>query len=71
VQAIARDVFAEDILRLEAAGLPVVFHCHDEAVLEVEPDVELADVLPRLRQPPEWALDLPLDAEGWEGAAYA
>jgi len=58
-------------LRLERAGLRVVLHIHDEYVMEVDPDVHLSDVLELLRQPPLWALDLPIDAEGWEGDCYA
>jgi DNA polymerase len=71
VQAVARDVFAEAVLRLEAAGHRIVLHCHDEFVLEVEPDVALDDVLALIRIPPDWAADLPIDAEGWEGECYA
>jgi DNA polymerase len=71
VSGVARDVFCEGLLRLIKAGLKVVLHCHDEYVLEVDHDVKLEDVLPLLRQSPEWAPDLPIDCEGWEGNCYA
>lgn len=74
VQAIARDCLAEAIERLEAAGLPVVFHVHDEVVLDVRPwDTEaamLAQVVDILSQRPAWAPDLPLTADGWVGAYF-
>jgi DNA polymerase len=71
VSAPARDIFVWQIPRLEAAGLRVVLHCHDEYVLEADPDVNVEDVLALLRTPPPWASDLPLDASAWEGACYA
>lgn len=37
VQAIARDCLADTIERLEASGLPVVFHIHDEVVIDIAP----------------------------------
>lgn len=37
VQAIARDCLADTIERLEAAGLPVIFHIHDEVVIDITP----------------------------------
>ena len=39
VQAIARDCLAVNIERLENAGFPIVFHIHDEVVIEV-PETE-------------------------------
>lgn len=66
VQAIARDCLAEAIERLEAAGYRVVFHVHDEVVIETEQGFgSLEDVVRIMSQPPAWASDLPLNADGW------
>lgn len=73
VQATARDCLAVNITRLEAAGYPVVFHVHDEVVLDVQtdrPDSVLEDVCTIMGRPIDWALDLPLKADGWTGAYY-
>ena len=71
VQAIARDALAGAIERLEAAGLPVVFHVHDEVIIDVspfaEPDAMLEKVVDIMREPVPWAPDLPLNADGWVG----
>ena len=71
VQAIARDCLCEAIERLEAAGFPIVFHVHDEVVIDIKPyaddDKMLQDVCDIMRQPPAWAPDLPLNAAGWVG----
>lgn len=71
VQAIARDCLAEAIERLEAAGFPIVFHVHDEVVIDIKPYAAHADMLDQvvqiMRQPPIWANDLPLNADGWVG----
>ena len=74
VQAIARDALADAIERLEAAGLPVVFHVHDEVVIDVAPfadeDAMLQTVVDIMRQPVPWAPDLPLNADGWVGKFF-
>jgi DNA polymerase len=74
VQAIARDCLACAIERLEAAGLPIVFHVHDEIVIEADAfftgDVVLGAVIERMTEPMPWAPDLPLGADGWTGAFF-
>ena len=71
VQAIARDLLAAAIVRFEARGLPVVFHCHDEAVVEVPAgNIADADVLAILTEPPAWAAGLPLAGSVHSGPHY-
>lgn len=71
VQATARDVLAEVMLRLEREGYPIVFHVHDEAVAEV-PDGEksIEEMNEIMSVVPEWAEGLPLNAEGFETKYY-
>lgn len=71
VQAIARDCLAEAIERLEVANYPVVFHVHDEVVVECAAErASLDDIAAIMGQPVSWAPDLPLGADGWVGAFY-
>lgn len=68
VQAIARDCLAVNIDRLEKAGYPVVFHIHDEVVLEVPAaQANLDEVVRIMSQPIDWAQGLPMAADGWVG----
>lgn len=68
VQAIARDCLAQAIEHLEAAGLPVVFHIHDEVVIDCPPDAaSLDEIVKIMSQPIAWAPGLPLGADGWVG----
>ena len=64
VQAIARDCLAESIERLEEAGHQVIFHVHDEVVID-SAGGSLEDVIQIMSVPPAWAPDLPLTADGW------
>lgn len=71
VQAIARDCLAVVISRLEIEGLQVVFHVHDEVVIEAPEDAaSLERVIDIMRCPIPWAPDLPLSAEGWIGKYF-
>jgi DNA polymerase len=64
VQAIARDVFAEAMLRLEAAGYPIVLHVHDEIVAEVPDGFGTKAEFERLiTTPPQWADGMPIAAK--------
>lgn len=73
-QRMARDVLANAILNLEKTGFPVIFHAHDEVILEVEEtaanDYTKSEAIHILTTPPEWAPDLPLGAEGDYADAY-
>lgn len=69
VQAIARDCLAIAIENLEAQGLHVVFHIHDEVVIDTpawaDEDTMLETVTKIMTKPIPWAQMLPLNADGW------
>lgn len=69
VQAIARDCLAIAIENLEAQGLHVVFHIHDEVVIDTpawaDEDTMLEIVTKIMTKPIPWAQALPLNADGW------
>lgn len=71
VQAIARDCLAQAIENLETAGIPVVFHIHDEVVIDCTPDTaSLDDVIQIMSKPIPWASGLSLGADGWVGTFF-
>lgn len=71
VQAIARDCLAEAITHLEAAGYPVVFHVHDEVIIDCPKErADLDAVVRIMAQPISWAPGLPLGADGWIDEFY-
>ena len=70
-QAIARDLLAHAMLNLEARGYRIVFHVHDECVMEMPigaGSVEEACAI--MGETPDWCSDLPLRADGYECASY-
>ena len=72
VQGIARDCLAITMTRLEERGYPIVFHVHDEVILEVPTDglKTLAEVYDIFREPIPWAPGLPLKGAGYETKYY-
>ena len=69
VQAIARDILAEAMMRIENEGFNIVMHIHDEVVIEsdassVEEINEIMSIVP------SWAPGLILDADGFESEFY-
>lgn len=71
VQAIARDCLAQAIEHLEENGYKVIFHIHDEVVIESDAETaSLDDVVEIMSRPIPWAPDLPLGADGWIGTFF-
>ena len=70
-QAIARDILSHALLTLEKNGYPVIFHVHDEAVIEMPiGQGSLEEACRLMAITPDWAKDLPLRADGYECAYY-
>ncbi len=72
VQGIARDCLAETMVRLERKGYPIVFHVHDEVIIEARNDgsQSLETVEEVFRTPIPWAPDLPLKGAGYVTPYY-
>lgn len=71
-QALARDVLAGAMPRIEAAGYPIVLSVHDELLTEPDdtPEFNEPALSSLLATPPAWASDLPLAAAGFEAYRY-
>ena len=70
VQAVARDCLAETMTNCMDAGFPVVFHIHDELVMEVTSEDKLKEIQDIFAIVPKWADKLPLRGAGYTGNYY-
>lgn len=70
VQAFARDCLAVAMLRLDAAGFNIVFHVHDEVIVEAPEGSRWEDVAGIMGQPIDWAPGLLLRGDGYETKFY-
>lgn len=70
VQAIARDCLAETLRRINRLGLQVVFHVHDEVIIDAPMDVTVEQICGLMAEPVPWAPGLILKGAGFEGNYY-
>ena len=70
-QAIARDILAEAMARIEDYGLSIVGHVHDEVIIEAPIDKYKVDEVCKLMAiKPDWCEGLPLSAAGYLAPSY-
>ena len=71
VQATARDCLRDAMRALWAAGYEIVFHVHDEVIIDAPiGQGSLEEVLRIMGKSPSWAFGLPLNAAGFEAPFY-
>jgi DNA polymerase bacteriophage-type len=72
VQALARDIMANGMLKVENKGYPLVLTVHDELVAEVQTEKagSIDDFTALMCETPIWAKTCPIAAEGWIGKRY-
>ena len=70
VQGIARDLLAEAMLSIDAAGYKIVAHIHDECVIEVPLNSDLEKFNKLMMMVPAWAEGLPICVKAWESQRY-
>lgn len=70
VQAIARDCLAVTLDRISARGLPVVFHVHDEVIIDAPVETTVEEICGLMAEPIPWAPGLILKGAGFESQYY-
>ena len=70
VQAIARDCLAETLCRIEEKGLQVVFHVHDEVIIDAPLEITVQEICDLMAEPIPWASGLILKGAGFESDYY-
>jgi DNA polymerase len=73
-QAVARDLLAEAILNLHAAGYEIIGSVHDEVIIEknlgADPEMDLEEIIKITLKKPAWAASLPVNAGGFISPFY-
>lgn len=70
VQAIARDCLAETLKRIDRMGLQVVFHVHDEVIIDAPASITVDEICDLMAEPIPWAPGLILKGAGFESDYY-
>jgi DNA polymerase bacteriophage-type len=73
VQATARDLLTEAIMRMPKNLGEIVASFHDEVLIltgDCDAEEKLTSLIDIMTIPPSWAPDLPLAAEGWTGPRF-
>src|SRR5699024_2510967 len=70
VQASARDCLAETLRRIDQLGLQVVFHVHDEVIIDAPMNVTVEQICSLMAEPIPWAPGLILKGAGFESDYY-
>lgn len=70
VQAIARDCLAVTLERIAQRGLQVVFHVHDEVIIDAPPETTVEEICGLMAEPIPWAPGLVLKGAGFECQYY-
>lgn len=70
VQAIARDCLAVTLDRIAERGLKVVFHVHDEVIIDAPMKTTVEEICALMAEPIAWAPGLILKGAGFENNYY-
>jgi len=69
-QAVCRDLLGDALVRLDAQGIAVVLHVHDEVVAEISREDEHAAMVATMSTAPAWAEGLPLAVKSYVAKRY-
>lgn len=71
-QAVARDVMADPMPRIDEAGYEILLTVHDELITETldSPEFNAEELAAMMSTQPSWAAGLPLAASGFEAKRY-
>ncbi len=70
VQAVARDCLAVTLDRINRLGFQVVFHVHDEVIVDAPMDLSVDTICDLMAEPIPWAPGLILKGAGFESQYY-